>query len=262
MKKLFTFTFLLFVATSTFAQETVIDTVRYRFSYAIKGTLAETSKRQYDDELSVDIGDSVTYCYSRWQRDNDYLWKKIKATGGSANDFLAQQGPISLYNEEDIKHYPDNNKLTVITALYKDFIYTEDMPEMNWTLIPGDTVLLDNTCKKAACTFRGRTWYVWYALSIPIHDGPWKLGGLPGMILYAKDKKGQFSFECIEIKPNVNVPMEVNLKKAIKSTPLKVQKLKQLYESNYEAYSKAMGISGIYYGSKSKSRVACLKEYY
>lgn len=262
MKRFFCLTLLSVLVLTAFAKSTVIDTVRYRFSYAIKGTLTETSKRQYDDELSVDIGDSVTYCYSRWQKDNDNLWKKIMSSGGSANDFLAQEGPISLYDEEDIKHYPNSKRQTVITALYKDFIYSENMPDMNWSLASGDTVILNIPCKKAECTFRGRTWNVWYAMSIPIHDGPWKLGGLPGMILYAKDKKGQFSFECIGIKTNVNTPMEVDFKKAIKSTPLKVQKLKQLNESNYEAYAKAMGIKGIHYGSKSKSRVACLKEYY
>ena len=36
------------------AQKKTIDTVRVRFSYAIKGTTTESSK-QYDDELSVDM---------------------------------------------------------------------------------------------------------------------------------------------------------------------------------------------------------------
>lgn len=58
------------------------------------------------------------------------------------------------------------------------------------------------------------------------------------------------------------MPMVVDFKNALKSTPLKVQKLKQLQEANHQAYSKIMGITGIYYGYKSKSRVACLKEYY
>lgn len=262
MKRYFVLILLFNFVSSMYAQQMVVDTIRYRFSYAIKGTLSETSKRQYDDELSVEVGDSVTYCYSRYQKDNDDLWKKIKSSGGSANDFLAQQGPISLYDEVDIKHYPNYNKMTVITLLYKHFIYSEDLAEMNWTLLPGDTVILDIPCKKAQCTFRGRTWYAYYTFSIPIHDGPWKLGGLPGMILYAKDQKEQFSFSCIGIKTNVNMPMVVDFKNALKSTPLKVQKLKQLQEANHQAYSKIMGITGIYYSYKSKSRVACLKEYY
>lgn len=251
-----------FPTTGCHAQGTIIDTVRYRFSYAIKGTLTETSKRQYDDELNVDIGDSVSYCYSRWQKDNDDLWSKVKASGGNANDFLTQQGPTSLYNEEDLKHYPKRDNMSVITFSYRYFLYSEKMPDLAWALEPGDTTIIGYPCKKATCTFRGRTWTAWYAMAIPIQDGPWKLGGLPGMILYANDQKGQFSFTCIGIKANVNTPMEVNLKRTIKSTPLKVQRLKQLEESNYEAYSKAVGIKGIHYSVKSKPRVACLKEYY
>src|SRR3712207_8163725 len=48
-------------------------------------------------------------------------------------------------------------------------------------------------------TFRGRTWRVWFALDIPFPDGPWKLCGLPGLILKAEDSKGHFSFDCVGI---------------------------------------------------------------
>lgn len=76
MKRYFVLILLFNFVSSMYAQQMVVDTIRYRFSYAIKGTLSETSKRQYDDELSVEVGDSVTYCYSRYQKDNDDLWKK------------------------------------------------------------------------------------------------------------------------------------------------------------------------------------------
>ena len=254
---------LFLIISNCFSQNrTTIDTVRYRFSYAIKGNLAEESKRPYDDELSVDVGDSVTYCYSRWQDDNDKLSDKIRKSGGSANDFLAQQGPISLYDEEDIKHYPAKSKESIITFLYSYFLYEENMPSFNWNLIPGDSLILEYPCKRASCTYHGRTWNVWYSMTIPISEGPWKLQGLPGMILYAKDAKNQFSFECIGVKSNLNVPMTVNFKRTIKSTPTKVQVLQKLQESNYDAYAKAVGIHGIHFGFKSKPRTACLKEYY
>lgn len=112
------------------AQKKTIDTVRVRFSYVIKGTTTESSK-QYDDELSVDIGDSVSYCYSRWEEDNDKLWEKVKAEGGTANDYLAQQGPFSQYFERDIKHYPTKDKQTIITFLY-NYFYTRN-PSPNST---------------------------------------------------------------------------------------------------------------------------------
>jgi hypothetical protein len=37
--------------------------------------------------------------------------------------------------------------------------------------------------------FKGREYIVWYAPSIAYAEGPWKLGGLPGLILEAYDKE-------------------------------------------------------------------------
>lgn len=263
MKKiLLTLIVLAGIPSSGFSQKTVIDTVRYRFSYAIKGTREEEAKSPYDDELSVDIGDSVTYCYSRWEADDEELWDRVHASGGNANDYLAQSGPFSLYQEHDIKHFPSRNKESVITFMNKYFIYEEEMPKFKWDLVAGDTLILGYKCKKATCTHRGRTWNAWYTFSIPISEGPWKLQGLPGMILYAIDSKNQFSFECIGIKANMNTPMAVNLKRNVKSTNLKVQALRKLESSNPDAYDKAVGIKGIIYGTKPKPATACLKEYY
>ena len=260
MREIFAFLFLFFISLSTTAQ-TVVDTVRYRFSYAMKGTLTETSKRQYDDELSVDVGDRITYCYSRFDEDNTALYEKIKKSGGSAADYLAQQGPISMWGEYDIKNYPSKGKLSVITFLYKYFMYEEAIPTQNWTLEQGDTTIIGYSCKKARCDFRGRSWEVWYSLDIPISEGPWKLSGLPGMILYAKDGKNQFLFECIGLKAGMNVPMSLrHAKGSIKTSVDKVRSLVKLEFQNPEAYDKAVGVTNIVYGFKAKSRQACLIE--
>ena len=37
----------------------------------------------------------------------------------------------------------------------------------------------------ATTHFRGRDWKVWFSEEIPLPLGPWKLGGLPGLILAA-----------------------------------------------------------------------------
>jgi len=38
-------------------------------------------------------------------------------------------------------------------------------------------------CRRAIGKFRGREYEVWYTTDIPIPGGPFKLGGLPGLIL-------------------------------------------------------------------------------
>ena len=52
----------------------------------------------------------------------------------------------------------------------------------------------------ARCTFKGRTWTAWFTADIPLDNGPWKLCGLPGLILRAYDSKQQYIFDCVGMK--------------------------------------------------------------
>lgn len=44
--------------------------------------------------------------------------------------------------------------------------------------------------------FKGRRWIVWYSPEISSSEGPWKLFGLPGLILKAEDNRGHYLFTC------------------------------------------------------------------
>lgn len=112
--------------------------------------------------------------------------------GGSAADYFALGNPIATYNDYVIKNYPKKGLLSVTTYHGKKFIYSEPIVEKKWQLEEGGTTILGYNCRKASCTFRQRSWNVWYAEDIPISEGPWKLDGLPGMILKAVDTKNQF----------------------------------------------------------------------
>ena len=77
-------------------------------------------------------------------------------------------------------------KLSIYTAVSKTNYVAEDTPTINWEICE-DTVqtILGYTCHRATAKFRGREWEVWYADDIPTSLGPWKLNGLPGLILQA-----------------------------------------------------------------------------
>ncbi len=40
-------------------------------------------------------------------------------------------------------------------------------------------------------------------------DGPWKLHGLPGLIMKASDENGHYTFECIGIKSKADRPITI-----------------------------------------------------
>jgi GLPGLI family protein len=73
---------------------------------------------------------------------------------------------------------------------FGDNIYiAEKRPEIEWKLEPETKKIGKFKTHKATALFRGRNYTAWYALEIPLPYGPWKLGGLPGLILEAYDTK-------------------------------------------------------------------------
>jgi GLPGLI family protein len=74
------------------------------------------------------------------------------------------------------------------------YFYTEPTPNFGWELTDDTLTVGGYLCKKAVGKYAGRTWTAWYSEEVPASYGPWKLCGLPGMILQAKDKDNIFSF--------------------------------------------------------------------
>ncbi len=62
--------------------------------------------------------------------------------------------------------------------------------------------ILGYDCFKAIAPYRGRRWTAWFAPEIPVQDGPWKLCGLPGLILEAYDTNHEYSFTATGLWQN------------------------------------------------------------
>lgn len=115
-----------------------------------------------------------------------------------------QMSRFILQYEEYSNTHQEYSGLTYNVSIYKDFSANEMLGraiEYKETAVVQDTIidykwqLLDSTqvinnlrCKLAKTTFRQHDWLVWYTTEIPISNGPWKLHGLPGLILQAEGK--------------------------------------------------------------------------
>lgn len=69
-------------------------------------------------------------------------------------------------------------------------ILREKSTNISWELHSETKTIGEFECNRASCTFRGRQYEVWYTPEIPIFYGPWKLHGLPGLVMEVKDKEG------------------------------------------------------------------------
>lgn len=74
-------------------------------------------------------------------------------------------------------------------------VYTEPLGEIQWEISDSTKTVLGYNCVMATANYHGRDWTAWFAPDIPLQEGPWKLTGLPGLILEASESTGQHSFE-------------------------------------------------------------------
>lgn len=115
--------------------------------------------------------------------------------------------------------------------------YDEEMPVQQWQLQDSTINVLGYECRMATCDFRGRRWTAWYCEDIPLMNGPWKLGGLPGLILKAHDTKCDYSFECIGINSHADRAITVYNVPYVKTTRSKFYDTKHRYDINPYAYA-------------------------
>ena len=72
--------------------------------------------------------------------------------------------------------------------------YTEPLGEIQWEIGDSTKNVLGYECVMATANYHGRDWSVWFSPEIPMQEGPWKLTGLPGLILEATESTGQHGF--------------------------------------------------------------------
>ncbi|TWV11306.1 GLPGLI family protein [Bacteroidaceae bacterium HV4-6-C5C] len=247
------------------------DSVVLRIHYTSQMRFTEEQNYLSPDEKILDIGKHSSHFYSRWAERNVDIADSIFGQGGKLEDYLAAKEKNGFPNSKTpfnvFKNYPIKNVLTYTTRELKDFLYEESMVTTKWEMLMGDTTIAGYPCKKAKTVFRGRTWLVWYAMDIPYYDGPWKLCGLPGLILKADDVKGDFMFNCIGIEKGDFKPIVLRNKKYVKCTPEEMEELERLSLKDPDAFVAKMGypkMPGFDANGKPlvyKPRIRCLLEY-
>ncbi|MDE6380293.1 MAG: GLPGLI family protein [Muribaculaceae bacterium] len=86
--------------------------------------------------------------------------------------------------------------------------YDEPLTEMEWEICDSVKTVLGYECVKAATDYHGRRWTAWFTTDIPVPFGPWKLHGLPGLILMAEaDNGNSFVATGIEKTDRIISPM-------------------------------------------------------
>lgn len=76
----------------------------------------------------------------------------------------------------------------------------ENIIPIEWKITDNKKMIGNYTCVKASTSFLGREWEVWFSPDIPVPMGPWRLNGLPGLILEAYDSELDFIYQLAAVE--------------------------------------------------------------
>ena len=118
-----------------------------------------------------------------------------------------------------------------------DIVILKRLYLIEWSITDEADTVMGYSCTKAIASFRGRIWHVWFTMDIPVGMGPWKLCGLPGLIMKAEDSEHLFIYEAVGISSGSGHPVIVYDDKKIKCSRADVLRLNDLrwIDSDYLA---------------------------
>ena len=221
--------------TETLSNETMEFVYDYRCCVDTTGSLEDNMS---NDNMLLQIGTKGLSKFSSYK--NLTVDSIIMRSSQEQIANAAMEGKLSTGEFMTIyKNYPEG-KLTHTEKICQDwFRYEEDMPQFEWEMTDSVADVLGYECQSARCKFRGREWTVFYTEEIPLSEGPWKLHGLPGLIMKATDEKGHYSFECIGIKSKASRPITIYKVPFNKVKREDYYDTKHRYEVNPYAYFEA-----------------------
>jgi GLPGLI family protein len=165
----------------------------------------------YDDLQRLDIGSHISKYYSEFVYQSDSLtmeWGKTHRNSNVGRIIKGKTGKNAYWSE----YYWSEYFKDISNGLFSEYVtmpmfmvkyncqYSEKVHIQNWEVYDDTLTVAGYMCQKAGCSFRGRNYTAWFTVDIPVNNGPWKFGGLPGLILKVYDDRMAYIFECVKIK--------------------------------------------------------------
>lgn len=204
---------LLLALTSHIALAQTPDKALAKASYSFSHIRDTTQKdKPYTENMALLIGRnaSVYASYDKITQDLErkkMIEEQIKNSGAGQSISInlgrpKPTTPIELYS------FIKENKFFTKESLITVYLTEEALPKIDWKISKDTASFSGLHCQKATARFKGRNWIAWYAPELPFQSGPWKLNGLPGLIVEAYDDKKEVQFlfagfENVKDQPDV-----------------------------------------------------------
>jgi GLPGLI family protein len=173
--------------------------VHYKFTH-----VCDTSNRAsaYTENMVLFVGKNASSYKSYDRQLQNELFKRQmqEAITNSADGNVRLDRHITGSGTE---YYQFNSYKKLVrreATMMNSYIIDDALPVINWHISSDKANFAELHCQKATCRFKGRDYTAWFCADLPVHVGPWKLNGLPGVIVEAYDAKKEvvFKFDRVE----------------------------------------------------------------
>lgn len=157
----------------------------YRFEYDLK-VLKDTLSTNYSEfQVAVEISPEQKKFYDLYEYKNDSIH------GSNTRLSLG-------FDQRLIKDRKSDNALE-LHKINGGYFSIKQKDIIIWKIHKETKKISDYAVQKATCIFGGRKWTAWFTREIPINEGPYKFGGLPGMILEVADSANHYQYRISRI---------------------------------------------------------------
>ncbi|MFI5160612.1 MAG: GLPGLI family protein [Sphingobacteriales bacterium] len=200
MKRYLFILFLMMVVFQAIAQkpDTAQVLVHYKFSQ-----VRDTNNRAhpYTENMVLFVGKSsgAFRSYDRQLQNEMYRRQMQEAINSSPNGNIRVDHKITASGTEYYQ-FINQKKLVRKEVMMNAYIINDALPVITWHISSDKANFAELHCQKATCHFKGRDYTAWFCPDLPMRVGPWKLNGLPGVIVEAYDAKKEvfFKFDRVE----------------------------------------------------------------
>ncbi|RBQ02397.1 GLPGLI family protein [Pedobacter miscanthi] len=171
--------------------------VRYTFTH-IQDTTQRDQPRTENMLLVTGKNASVYTSYDKLNQSlnmQKQIQEQIKNQTGNGNMKIEVKSETKVpLTQVDYFFFANEHKMITKERLFNNYLVEETAAQIDWKILKDTMSFSGIPCQKATTRFKGRNWIAWFATEIPFQSGPWKLNGLPGLIVEAYDDKKEVKF--------------------------------------------------------------------
>lgn len=198
-------TILTMIAVGSFSQD--LNQATVQVVYQFKHQRDTTRKGFFHTEemgLLVNKTSSLYYSVTAKRQQDKLQAKAAEAQATGSNEI--NMGVWKSTTNESLYILRKNKELyKLIHYKTNTYLIKEKVPALSWEIGKETKKINNYLCQSATIRYGGRKYVAWFTTDIPLGFGPWKLQGLPGLILEAADDKNEVQFTCIAVNRDGNL---------------------------------------------------------